>query len=176
MLYLIPFLFISTQLHAWNLFSPPPPKAQIQTPQASIFEGEPPKCLSKRQQFEQNLYRCPEPSELKKVGLKWQSGTTWRGYQDSFAQEISKFLGAQWKGVGVGRAVCLYETNDTSDFPVQISSQSLIERPSLPRWENNPSASIINCISRNGSTCECPFSYYIEDEQDLDDVIKSLEK
>ncbi|MDC3181015.1 T4SS-associated protein EirA [Gammaproteobacteria bacterium] len=162
---------------AWNIFSSPEKQAQPQTETVTIFPGEPPACYSKREQFEKNTFRCPEPSELIKDGLKWRTQKGWKGYQDSLATEISKFLGAQWKGVGLGRIICIYAAADSRDFPIQISSERLVQRPTLPRWEDNPKSNLINCISINGSTCECPFSYYIaEEEQDLDTIIKNLKQ
>ncbi len=169
-------LFVCQFALAWNLFSSPPP-AKIEEQTIPLFAGDPPACLSIRDQYEKNIFRCPEISELEKDGLKWKTSKGWKSYQDSFATEIAKFLGAQWKGVGLGRVICIYEASDSRDFPIQISSERLIHRPSLPRWENNPESNLINCISLNGSTCECPFSYYIpKEETDLETIIQGLKK
>ena len=174
--YLLPLLFSLS--YAWNPFSSDEKPRRAPAPEPiEIFAGPDPKCLSAREMYAQNTFRCPDARELVKDGLKWRTEKGWKGYQDSFATEISKFLGAQWKGVGVGRIVCLYETNNTADFPIQISSQRLVSRPSLPRWENNPRSSVVNCISPYGSPCDCPFSYYKEAEsQSIEDIVQDLQK
>lgn len=170
-------LLVSTT-HAWNFFSSDTPKPRARAPEKiEPFSGPTPECLSKYEQYNQNRYTCPKPTELKKVGLRWESGKTWKSFQNSFTDTISRFLGAQWKGVGVGNVICVYESDNPSDFPIELVGQKLVQRPDYPKWENNPRSSLINCLTSTNNTCDCQFSYYEEEEpEDIDTIIENLKK
>lgn len=173
---LILFTFSST--FAWNLFSSPPvddiKKAEYQAPK---IYSKPPVCLSKRQQVLKNRHTCPAINELYKKGMRWRTDSAWKGYQDSFAEKIVTFKGAQWKGVGIGRVICIYGSNDSNEFDIQIANSSLIKRPYFAYWENNTSKDVINCLSKRSNPCDCQFSFYVEEkETDLDVIIQGIKK
>ena len=173
----ITLVLLTSSVYAWDLFSSPPPK-RAQAPQAiTQHDGPPPICLSKEQRVKQNRYTCPSINELYRNNLKWQTDTGWKGYQESFSAKISHFMGAQWKGVGVGNVYCIYQPEDDTEFPIQVTLSQLISRPNVANWDNAPSNDVLNCISRSNDPCECQFSYYIEEEiEDIDDIIGSIEK
>lgn len=180
MYYTILMLFVS-QAYAWNFFSSESDQPEDTFRKAELYEAErrksPPICLSRQQQVKQNRYTCPLPKDLYKNGMRWTSDGGWKSYQDSFSSEINAFMGAQWKGVGVGRIICLYKSNDPNDFSIQLANTVLITKPNYPMWENNPGASTLNCISSRANPCDCQFSLYTKDEEtDLDTIIKNLKK
>lgn len=170
-----------SSVFAWNSFSSSSlpndtiKKAEYHTPER---DSKPPVCLRRhKEQIRNNRYTCPRVNELYKDGMRWKTDTGWNGYQDSFASEIASFMGAQWKGVGIGRVICLYNSTDDNEFPIQIATTKLINRPPHAYWENEPNKDFINCISKASDPCDCQFSYYIENkEQDVNKIIDSLEK
>ena len=86
-------------------------------------------------------------------------------------------MGAQWKGVGVGNIYCIYQPEDETEFPIQVTVSQLISRPETAKWDNAPSIDILNCVSTSSDPCECQFSFYIEEEtEDIDDIIRSIDK
>lgn len=145
--------------------------------QASERDSTPPKCLSKKEQVKQNRYTCPSIKELYKTNMRWKTDNGWQGYQDSFANEIKSFMGAQWKGVGIGRVICIYSPKDDNEFPIQIATTQLIIRPEYAYWENNPKSDEINCKSSTSNPCDCQFSFYKEEkETDIDKIVESIKK
>jgi hypothetical protein len=97
---------------------------------------------------------CPEPSQLIKKGLNWESTTNivWKSSQSSFGEAISHFLGAQWQGVKVGPMTCIYESQTKGVFPITIQNNHLFEQPTQKNWhlgEDN----YINCASNNIKDC-----------------------
>jgi hypothetical protein len=177
MYYLVIILLSMNTVHAWDFFtSPKKPSARAQL-HSTPRDGPPPLCLSKQQQQLQNRYPCPHPRELYKQNMRWNTDSGWKGYQNSFSDNISHFMGVQWKGVGVGRVYCMYQPEDSSEFPIQITTTSLIIRPDTAHWENAPHQDSINCISKKNDPCDCQFSIYIEEkEDDLDAIISGIKK
>lgn len=164
---------------AWNIFSSESSQDSFKRAEYNAPErtDPPPKCLKYRDQIKENRFTCPQARELKKEGLRWGTMSGWRGYQDSFATDIKHFIGAQWKGVGVGRVICIYQSTDQNEFPIQLASDRLAHRPTYSRWENNTNKNLLNCISKKGDPCDCQFSYYIEEkEEDVDKIIESIPK
>ena len=180
-MYYILLLCLASQSFAWSLFSSESnqpdaiKKAEYHTP--NTRDSSPPPCLSKKRQEKENRFTCPSPRELYKQEMRWQTDSGWKGYQDSFAHKISHFMGAQWKGVGIGRVICLYKSDDENDFPIQIATTALIRRPVYAYWDHNPNADLLNCISKNSDPCDCQFSFYREaKETDVDKIITGIEK
>lgn len=175
-LYLIALVYPAC---AWNLFSSesqePLQKAEIIG--STRTNQTPPKCLSRREQAKKNRFTCPKVNELYKQGMRWKTDSGWKGYQDSFADNIRGFLGAQWKGVGIGRVICIYSSDDDNEFPIQIATTQLVKRPEYPLWEDNSQKDLLNCISKTANPCDCQFSFYIEKkETDIDKIVSSIEK
>jgi|GEM_PF-2438816 hypothetical protein len=165
-------------VQAWNIFSSPPidsvKKAEYSRPRR---DETPPPCLSRKEKIALNRFACPSVNELYKQGMRWKTDSGWKGYQDSFATEISGFMGAQWKGVGIGRVICLYSPKDQNEFPIQLSTTQLVKRPVHAKWENEPKKDLLNCISNTSNSCDCQFSYYIEkQETDIDKIVEGIEK
>ena len=174
--YSVALLLMVSPAHAWDFFSSPPPPARAKAPDSRPRSGPPPVCLSSAQQSKQNRYTCPDPSELYKSGMRWKTDSGWQSYQNSFSAEVSHFMGAQWKGVGIGQIYCIYQPKDSADFPIQLSIKPLITRPVYAYWEDAPKKDIINCLSDKNDPCDCQFSKYIEEELDPDKVLLEIEK
>ena len=131
-------------------------------------------CLSLDEQIKQDMFYCPPPSQLYLDKNKWKTKFGWKSYEVSFTKKISRFVGAQWQGVNIGRITCLYQSVNANDFPVQLSTDSLVYVPSKPLWRKLPSG-VHNCVSVNNSVCDCPFSYVkSKGKQTINEVIKSL--
>jgi hypothetical protein len=130
-------------------YTPPTPKPQ------------PMPCLTNNQMIEKNIFYCPRIDKLRKQGLKWVAGKPWKAYSESFVERIDRFSGAQWSGPAgsVGRLLCFYEGVEKNNFPVKITTTTLIRRPDLPIWEEakNSKGTIYNCVSTRGEVCDCPF-------------------
>ena len=164
-------------IYAWDLFSSSPPPRARAAPPITQHKGPPPICLSNEQKQKQNRYTCPKVNELYQKGLRWRTDSGWKSYQESFSSNISHFMGAQWKGVGVGNIYCIYQPEDPTEFPIQVTISQLISRPDTARWDDAPSRDVLNCISQTNDPCECQFSYYVEEETgDIDDIISGIEK
>ena len=132
-------------------------------------------CINIDEQIKQNMFYCPHPSQLYLENNKWKTKYGWKSYEVSFTKKISRFVGAQWQGVNIGRITCLYQSINANDFPVQLSTDSLIQIPTKPLWHKLPSG-VVNCVSTNNSVCDCPFSYVkSKNKQSVNEVIKSLE-
>lgn len=168
---------LAAQSQAWDFFSSPPPKPKAAVIESQEREGPAPLCLSKQQQEKQNRFTCPDAKELYQLKMQWKTDSGWTGYQKSFSKGISHFMGAQWKGVGIGQMYCIYQPDDPSEFPIQLTSKTLYSRPDTAYWENAPSKDSINCISKQNDPCDCQFSRYIDtNQQDTDDAIFGIEK
>lgn len=173
---LLIILFINAPLtQAWSLF-----KTASNNPQAESTthnRSNPPICLSPVEQSKQNRYRCPEANELYKIGMQWKTDSGWTSHQKSFTKSISHFMGAQWKGIGIGRLYCLYQPADPADFPVQLTIKSLAKRPEYAYWEHAPNQDTLNCISKQNNPCDCQFSLYEEENnEDVDEILMSIKK
>jgi len=63
---------------------------------------------------------CPEKEKLVKTGMIWTAEDKWRNHDESFAEKISTFLGAQWTGINLGTVICIYGDQAVVDFPVAL--------------------------------------------------------
>lgn len=177
MLYLMALLALSAPSYAWDWFSSPPKAARPAQITSRARPGPAPLCLSPVQQSKQNRYTCPDTQELYKDGQRWKTDSGWKGHQNSFTSEISHFMGAQWKGIGVGMIYCIYQPKDPADFPVQLTIEPLAIRPEIAFWEDAPSKDSLNCISKQNDPCDCQFSLYQEEEnKDVDEILFDIKR
>jgi hypothetical protein len=168
---------LAAHSHAWDFFSSKPARPRVAVVESQERSGPAPICLSKQQQQKQNRFTCPDTSELYLSKMQWKTDLGWTGYQKSFSKGISHFMGAQWKGVGVGQVYCIYQPDDPSEFPIQLTSKTLYSRPDVAYWENAPRKDAINCISKQNDPCDCQFSRFVEEDQaHADDAIFGIEK
>lgn len=120
---------------------------------------------------------CPKINEIHRssAGI-WNVNNrygSWKSLNSSFAKKITRFIGSQWQGVGVGSLICTYQTGGEMSFPVQLAYSILVRDPSglqttMQAGSNGPtsawkSASIdndgqkqnlMNCASSDPSQCE----------------------
>ena len=131
-------------------------------------------CMDLNEQIQNNMFYCPKPTDLFMENNIWQSNNGWKSFAVSFTQEITSFSGAQWQGFNVGRVICLYSGPNMNDFPVQISTGSLVHEPDKPLWTSNNSNA--TCVSASGNVCDCPFSFVkSQDTQSVDQIIDSFQ-
>lgn len=136
---------------------------------------------------------CPEASSIK---LNSATGTwsvdQWTSQPNSLSKKITKFIGAQWKGVNIGRINCIYTGDKKDEFPVSLSKNILINNPSSITDNTktykegvNPSKiyikdkndkGIYNCIPQQESECECPFYLYEKEKEDPTEIILSIKR
>lgn len=139
-----------------------------EAPKYEVPEYTPPKikpkpmaCLSNNEMIQKGIFYCPRIEKLRKEGMKWVAGEPWKAYSESFVERIDRFSGAQWTGPSgpVGRLLCFYEGVQKNNFPVKITTTTLIRKPDLPLWEESEGSkgTIFNCVSINGNVCDCPF-------------------
>lgn len=116
---------------------------------------------------------CPPISIIKKnpVTLAWSTiDNRFASKTTSFADSLTRFIGAQWTGVNVGQLTCLYRTSPAHTFPVILNFNTLVTTPTGPHWRA-AEAGYINCISPNNDPSDCPFSTQrAPAKQDLYDV------
>ncbi len=119
---------------------------------------------------------CPMPGDLEKQGDYWQSkNREWISYTPSLANKISKFSGAQWIGVGVGKIICLYLTNEEVSFPLAIEQkyEQLIVEP--VNGEGGWSTLVENRyrMCKSASAADCFF--FVEAPKKVDDVYSEIQ-
>ena len=80
---------------------------------------------------------CPPVNTIKRSNdyiwtAKVEGG--WKSTDPSFAKHLTRFMGAQWQGVGTGNIVCFYQAGRTSNsFYVQLSYSILTKDPVISR-------------------------------------------
>ena len=113
------------------------------------------------------LIYCPEPNQLVKKGLKWESTTNvvWKSYETSFADDVSKFVGAQWQGVKVGQMTCIYKSQNEGVFPITLQNNHLFVQPTQTNWQFGQDG-FMNCVSEN--TKDCPLTPKVKEETPTD--------
>lgn len=76
---------------------------------------------------------CPPINTIKKSSnYIWTANVEggWKSTDRSFAKHLTRFVGAQWQGVGVGNIVCFYQASKDSDsFYVELSYSLLTKDP-----------------------------------------------
>lgn len=118
---------------------------------------------------------CPAPSALIKNTKKmtWHtSNNEFKSFQQSFAVDIAKFLGAQWEGINFGKIICLYQGANKDTFPIQLHYEIVTITPTSGNWKAQK-GHYSNCVSN--STKDCPF--WVREKpksQNLDAVVKNL--
>ena len=98
---------------------------------------------------------CPEINQFHKDPneMIWRvPGGNWRSSAISFADHLTQFLGAQWQGINVGSIICLYQSNDTMDFPVAVQFDQLVYMPTGGKWTQNLGG-YANCQSHAPTDC-----------------------
>jgi len=74
-----------------------------------------------------------------------------RSYDVSFAQHITRFLGAQWEGVNLGTIYCLYQ-GDNMTFTVNLRFHALSYTPNGGNWTKDLGG-LKNCITSDPNNC-----------------------
>jgi len=101
---------------------------------------------------------CPEIATLQKdpTTMMWSSGSRWKSYTESFANQVSGFIGAQWLGIKVGKIICLYTSKETFDFPIALEPirAMLVPEPQGSNWSANVNKKGFKfCSSANIQDC-----------------------
>lgn len=99
---------------------------------------------------------CPEIQKLTKNAMIWTVENQWRSHSESFAEQISSFIGAQWVGVKIGTIICLYDSKDAFDFPIALEPihTMLVLEPQGDNWSVNVKG---YRICHSTSTQDCGF-------------------
>lgn len=82
---------------------------------------------------------CPEKEKLVKTNMIWTAEDKWKSHDESFAEKISEFLGAQWTGINLGTILCIYGDQAVVDFPVALEPiyVMLALEPQNDNWSVN---------------------------------------
>ncbi|HJN38388.1 MAG TPA: T4SS-associated protein EirA [Gammaproteobacteria bacterium] len=157
-------LILSPQSWAMDLFSDPHTFEKPAIKKSTADNRRIPQCLNEKQQKAQNFYYCPAPSELYQIKDKWLSPGDWFSYEQSFAKNIDRFIGATWKGVNIGNVICLYKARNAT-FPVQLTNKQSVFQPIKANWPLYPNKDgSFQCLAINNNPCDCGFSQHHSDE------------
>ncbi len=78
---------------------------------------------------------CPRPDQLQKdENMIWHGPNDWKSYNQSFADEIGEFLGAQWLGINVGKVICIYSAKNKTTFPITLERNAIVPSPVGGMW------------------------------------------
>ncbi len=102
------------------------------------------------------LIYCPRPYELvkDKKSMHWTAPEGWKSYEQSFATKITGFTVAQWQGINVGQATCVYSGTPKGAFPILMLSNKSAITPVHGKWNFNKRKHYSNCVSN--SVFDCP--------------------
>jgi hypothetical protein len=124
---------------------------------------------------------CPNPIDLTKnpIKLTWSTAPPasniqpeFQGYEKSFANKLTKFLGAQWNGVNLGKIICLYQGESQETFPVQLFYDILVLTPTTGQWVKKKGY-YSNCDARDPK--QCPFLVKKQPKKiNVDNVLKNI--
>ncbi len=97
---------------------------------------------------------CPSVQKLYKdrKNMNWEAHGGWLSHQQSFADKVSRFLGAQWQGANVGSVYCLYQGDNRLTFMIHLQYNKLAFTPSGGKWQKKKHG-YQNCISEKQSDC-----------------------
>ena len=84
----------------------------------------------------------------------WSAPGGWHSYDTSFANTLTKYLGAQWNGVVVGQVTCLYQPADNNSLPIMLYYNKLVFEPKTSTWSANMGG-YRNC--HQAGPADCPF-------------------
>lgn len=122
--------------------------------------------------LKEKLYYCPSVSELVKSNLRWSAREgNWKSFSQSASTEVDYFLGAEWKGVNIGKIMCLYQGKGSFDFPIVLepTKSTPILEPTFLAWIKSQSGSKL-CKSVN--IADCPFS--VSKEENNTDIYEQI--
>ena len=117
---------------------------------------------------------CPDISDIKSNPAKgnWVAKTKagfWKSYHQSFATDLTQFVGAQWVGEKVGQVTCIYNSEQRftmqgqqqiqQTLPVLLVFNTLSIHPSGGKW-THPKKGLHNCNSTQQS--DCPFQVNVK--------------
>jgi hypothetical protein len=100
---------------------------------------------------------CPPISQitLNTQARIWSAPGGWKSYDQSFATEINRFLGAQWVGITIGQIACIYQGKAKYTFPILLVYNKLVQRPTENGWKKKENSNRYHCP--NNQITECPF-------------------
>lgn len=82
---------------------------------------------------------CPPVTSLVQDPEKktWSAPDNWYSLNPSFLRTLTRFVGAQWIGVGVGRIICTYASAEQSSFLVDLQRNNLVSMPVGGLWSKD---------------------------------------
>jgi len=110
---------------------------------------------------------CPALNELTldTATRIWSAPGGWKSYEQSFATEITQFLGAQWIGIEIGQIACIYAGKEKYTFPILLIYNTLVQAPKDGAWQENTKDGYYHCT--NSQINQCPF-YPVKKRQSED--------
>jgi hypothetical protein len=123
---------------------------------------------------EQIISFCPEPKHLVKKDLFWQTPNGWVSYGESFDKHVTKFIGAEWKGINVGKIICIYKGDKLIGFPIALEQKhtTLVPMPTGVQWGKDLGGRK-ECFAVNNNIKDCPFIF--EKPVEAGDVYEELD-
>ena len=136
---------------------------------------------------------CPQVSDLKRNAKtnEWSTDSGWKSTASSFTTSVTKFLGAQWKGVQMGYMLCLYQGPNTNEFPIGMHKNVVVESPLQLLDHLDPKGAdfknpwivkekkvqtTLDCYAKNDNPCDCPYIVFRTKQQSVDEIVESIEQ
>lgn len=136
---------------------------------------------------------CPQVSALKRNEKtnEWSTDNGWKSTASSFTTSVTKFLGAQWKGVQMGYMLCLYQGPNTNEFPIGMHKNVVVESPLQLLDHLDPKGAdfknpwivkekkvqtTLDCYAKNDNPCDCPYIVFRVKQQSVDEIVGSIEQ
>ena len=103
--------------------------------------------------------------------MTWKDKLGFKSYNQSFANALKFFIGAQWTGANVGQITCIYKGDDENTFPVLLIYHTLALEPKGANWGSNMGG-YRNCAAKQQKNC--PFIIRLKPKQQ--DIYQEAEK
>ncbi len=119
-----------------------------------ILASQPTSAKATKTTIPAGFLTCPALNKITKDPSTsiWSDKSGWKSYSPSFAEHLTKFLGAQWQGVNVGTLSCLYSGDNNMTFPVILTYNQLTLAPVNGKWGKDVGG-YANCFSSNQNDC-----------------------
>lgn len=128
---------------------------------------------------QQQFVYCPKVESLARddVSGKWSAPGGWYSMKYSFAKQVNAYLGASYRGDGIGRIACYYTSNETGDARIILKNTKLTQLPDLDVWTNSEKDKKIK-VCKEDTNVGCPFIVFQESQHidSLEDAILGMPK
>ena len=114
---------------------------------------------------------CPQATQLNQdaKSLTWNGPHRWKSFNPSFAKKLTRLKKVQWQGTNIGTVICIYDTNNSSAFPVFLQGPGSYKLPTTGQWVAKKNYHV--CVS--SERFDCPL-YHVHEHKERLDTDKDL--